>query len=608
MKKENFKTLFIFPPQWLPLNPPFSIIPLYSYLKENGYDSKIIDLNLEFYIHILQKDYLKKALDKALVDLKKLFDYLAKNFVKGKKEEDYSQEFKVNLAKYNKIKEFTTTKQKYSLEAIDKIDDSIAVMRDKELFYNPQKLVEALNNIDFCLEIASLPYFPSVMQFNNFSNMFSRLTFESIVKDISNERTNIFLPFYKQVLEDIKKEKPDVIGVSINSSSQITSALTLCHLLKKENFAKITIGGNFFGRVTETLKNYPEFFEMFCDVLMAEEGEIPTLKYTEYLNGEIPITDVPNILYVENGEVKSTPICEPLSINKHPVSDLSSLELKKYFTPHIVLTQQSSRGCYWRKCSFCDHDFGQKLNLKAIDKFVDELELMNKTYGIEHFELIDECISPSYLLKMSQKIKNRNLKISWFNNARLEKEFDKTVLTEAYSAGLKMLLWGFESASKRVMELINKGVDIDKRQEILKTSRDIGIWNFVFIFFGFPSERIEDALETIEFIKNNTDIISSYGRSVFTLGKHTTLRQTPDKFSITRIFEDEDEFSPSYGFETSIGMNSKKIGEIANLCTQECNKAYKNPLWMHLGQREILFLYLCRYGADKVENMKISRL
>ena len=128
----------------------------------------------------------------------------------------------------------------------------------------------------------------------------------------------------------------------------------------------------------------------------------------------------------------------------------------------------------------------------------------------------------------------------------------------------------------------------------------------LYIFFGFPTETYQDAMETIKIISENSDIISSYGRSVFTLGKHTRLRDDIEKYSITKILENEEEFSPSYQYETSIGMNSQKINEVAGLCTQVCNRAYKNPLWMYLRYREILFLYISKYGAKALKNFTLS--
>lgn len=602
--RKRVKSVFIATPQWLPLNPPFSLVPIASYLREQGFETKILDFNIDFYISILNKAALIKSFDKATKEIPVLFEYLQKNFKQGKKQSDYDDKFKSKLLKYNKIKEYTTNKKDLVLNAISKIDYSLKVMRDKELFYDPDKLTQALANIDFCLEIASLPYFPAQIQMGNYYDPFFKLEFEDMVKAAKNE--SIFSDFYEQNINKILELNPDIIGISVNSTTQIVSALTLAHILKKRTTATISIGGNFFSRVTDALEKTPEFFETFCDYVSTDEGELPTLQLFKYLSDEINIEEVANLLYLKDGKVIVNEKKEILPLNEQPLSDLSDFNLEKYFTPSIVLPQQSSRGCYWGKCSFCDHDFGQKLTMKTVDKFVNELEMLNKKYNIKHFELIDECISPSYMKNMAEKIKSKNLDIYWFNNARLENGFTQDILSKAYNAGLRMLLWGFESGSEKIMKLINKGIDIPNREEILSTSRNIGIWNFAFIFFGFPSETREDAIETIEYIKKHTDIISSYGRSVFTLGKHTTLMNTPEKYHITKIYKDIEEFSPTYHFETSVGMNEKEINEMAEFCLQECNKAYINPLWMYLVHREILFLYICKYGADKMELMNIK--
>ena len=70
-----------------------------------------------------------------------------------------------------------------------------------------------------------------------------------------------------------------------------------------------------------------------------------------------------------------------------------------------------------------------------------------------------------------------------------------------------MIMWGLESGSDEVMTLINKGIDLNKRFEILKNSNDANIWNFAFIFFGFPTETVEDAKKTVDMLVKYKDII-----------------------------------------------------------------------------------------------------
>lgn len=599
------RTLLIHPPQWIPLNPHFSLASLVGQLRNHNYEVKIRDINIEFFNYILTKEYVSKSVNMAFEMFDSLFEELQKEFSDEKKEQDYSEDFKKKLFKYTKIKDFKNNRIKEAFRIPDVIEESVATLKSKEKFYSPKDFIEAINNIDSALELISLPYLPSILEFHYYSNPFFKLTFDSIKEYCLDKSTNVFYEFYDRVLQSLLDEKPDLVGISINSSFQIVPGLTLAMLLKQNNIPHVNIGGNFFSRVTEALVDNSEFFHLFADSVIVEEGEIPVVELAKHIDGKIGINEVPNLVYLDNDTVKVNEKIVPLKLNDMHFQDLEGFPLDLYFTPDIVLSTQASRGCYWRKCSFCDHDFGQNYNIKDVDRLIEEIKYIQEKFNISHFEFIDESVSPAYLREMSTRILQEGLKVSWFNNARLENEFDKELLQLASDAGLKMMLWGFESGSNKVMELINKGIDIDKRLSILKDAIDSDIWNFAFIFFGFPTETWEDALQTVDTICKNTDVICSYGKSIFTLGKHTRLRDDPEKYSITEILKNEEEFSPSYEFRTSKGMDTKKINEASELCANECNKAYGSPLWMYLRYREVIFLYISKYGAKEVQNCKI---
>ena len=292
-------------------------------------------------------------------------------------------------------------------------------------------------------------------------------------------------------------------------------------------------------------------------------------------------------------------------MNDLKIPSLEGFDLKQYFTPEIVMPYPASRGCYWRKCSFCDHDFGMYYNIKNIDKLIDEIKTFKEKYNINKFEFIDEAISPSYMEAMSKRFLEEKLDVEFFCDARLEDGFTKEVCELAVKAGLKMVLWGFESGSKKIMKLINKGINVDNRLKILRDAREAGIYNFAFIFFGFPAETKKNAMETINVICNNTDIINSYGKSIFTMGKHTKLREAPSKYGVVGETKQVSEFSPTYEY-TAKGMTKEELNEIVDICTKRAEKAYGNSLSFHLISREILFLYLCKYGVDEICNFKFN--
>ena len=570
------KVLLAFPPQWTPISPHFAIPSLSGQLKRAGFEVFVSDLNIDFYDTVLRPSFILNSATLAIGAQDKILQEIAKYHSPDKNFSDYSLDIQNKMVRYSKVKEYITKKPDDFVNISNFIKDACVAIKDKDIFYKPEILIKSMSVIDEALEIVSLPYYPSKISLDTYSNPFFRLNFDSIKYFVFDKNTNIFIDFYKSKIEEIKKIGAEYIGISINSSSQIVAGLTLANMLKNHTDAHINIGGNFFGRVVDEIVKRKEFFDLFCHSLLVEEGELPVVELAQYINGDISIEEVSNLVYPVGDEIKINEKKPPMKLDEMANVSLDGYDFKKYFAPEIILPFQSSRGCYWGKCSFCDQGFGQNFNVKNPDKLIDEFREIKEKYGIDKFEFIDESVGPAYLKEFADKLDKSDVKVNYFMDARLERAFDFDTLKKAYKNGLKMILWGLESGSKKIMELINKGIDIDKRLDILRDSSNAGIWNFAFIFFGFPAETREDAQQTIDMLVENKDIVHSYGRSVFTMGKHTRLRENPEK---SQILKD---------------------------CTNTCYKAYNNPLWMYLRYREYLFLYLCKYSQKELSEYKLK--
>lgn len=597
--------LLLFPPQWMPTSPHFAIPTLIGQFKDYPYKVNAMDLNIDFYNHILTPEYLWNAISKAEKLQTEMLKDLSKVYSPEKDFYSYTFDMQNKIAKYGMVKKYLVENSDLLNIIPNVIENAVSVIKTKEGFYNPKTILKIMNILENALEIASLPYLPSKISFSSYQNQFFKLDFETIKHYVFDKNTNMFIDYYKKILPEIKEYNAKYIGISINSSSQIVAGLTLANMIKKETNAHVNIGGNFFGRVVETLEKRKEFFELFADSVLIEEGEKPVIELAKYLSGEIPIEEVSNLVYISEGKVKINEKAVPIKLNDLYNINLDDFKLDKYLSPDIVLPFQTSKGCYWRKCSFCDHDFGQHYNIKNIDKLIEQIKEVKQKYNISKFEFIDEAIGPKYMEEMAKRIIDEKLDISYFCNARLESEFTEELLKTAANSGLKMILWGVESGSKRIMELINKGVDIDNRLNILRNSKNAGICNFAFIFFGFPAETQAEARQTIKMICENSDIINAYGKCAFTMGKHTKLRENPEKYGVIGQTRQEAEFSPTYEYNAA-GMSKEELNNILNECSSKCNEIYGNTLAMYLGYRELLFLYLDKYGADWVSNFKFN--
>ena len=596
--------LLIFPPQWTPVSPHFALTSLSGQLKNEGYNVETLDLNVEFYNSILNRAYLFYILEKIKKDYVTLFTNIRNIYAKNKKTNKYSIEEQCYLYKFAKLKKFLSKDISFYERIPASIEYALEVIRSKENFYKPKFLIQALHIVDCALELVSLAYSPTTLEFDGQYNAILKLEYENIKHFIFDKESNLFWGFFKAKIEEIKNKNAKFIAISLNSTSQLIPGLTLCYLLKKYTKAHINIGGNFFGRITDEIKNHPEFSQ-FCDSVSVEEGEGPIIEFAKFINDEIKIEQVPNLIYFKDKKVFETKKQIPKKLNNIHNLNLDDFDFKKYFTPEIVLPYQTSRGCYWGKCTFCDQDFGQEYNVKNIEKVISEMKELKEKYNITHYEFIDDSLSPVYLKDFAKELLKTDINPKFFCDARLETAFDEETLKLGAQAGLKMIMWGLESGSDKIMNSINKGIDLDKRFEILELAKKYGIWNFAFIFFGYPLETVEDARKTIDMLCKNHELINSYGRSVFTMGKHAKIACSPEEFGITKIYPKENEFSTSINFD-SVGMTQNELTSILEECKQKCYEYYKSPLWMYLRYREWLFLYIDKFGTEKVSKYSVE--
>ncbi len=608
---DDFLTVLAFPPQWTPQNPHFAMTQLAGHLRANNCRVSLRDLNVEFYDHLLTPEFITFTRDRAMMNYNFLITQIRLKTLIG----DESLDTEIMAMRLLEIEKFFKENSAIIEKLPDLILDAKETLRDQRRFYNPMLLVDAFYAIDKALELVSLPYHPAKLSFNNYQHPHMLMATASIIQHTGDREQNMFYNFMEEKAREILSESPGLVGVSINSFTQVLPGLTLARFLKKmaPEGTTINVGGNFLGRVKDVLLKRPEFFEHFCHCVSMGEGERQSLEMIKALSSGKSLSTVPDLLYYTHGddnnppEVKFTFSREPEKLDDIGYQDLEGLPLNLYFTPDLVLCLHSSKGCYWGKCTFCDTDFGVRMDVRSLDHLVGEMKYLRDKYGVRNFEFIDESIKPDYMEAMARRFIDEKLDVHWFSNGRLESGFTRELMELLYRAGLRMVLWGFESGNDRILNLINKGIDIKGRFDILRHSSQAGIWNFAYIFFGFPTETREEAMETVTAIVDNKDIIDSYGRSVFTLGKHSLLCLEADKYGIFDIVQDVEELSTNLSYKTSRGMNDEEIDDMMRQCTKICAGAYNYNLWYYLRYRENIHLYLVKYGRDYVKKYNVQQ-
>ena len=303
----------------------------------------------------------------------------------------------------------------------------------------------------------------------------------------------------REVLEAVTAYRPEVVGFSSMKHNWPSTMGLIGQVRRALPRAKLVLGGP---QATcwqeETLEECPEL-----DFAVVGEGERCLVELCEALEqGGCGVEQIPGLIFRDGQRVVVNPPREPTrDLDRLPFPDYSLVDLRRY-RPSVgfynrlpSMNMITSRGCP-RRCTFCVS--GGKVQLRSVDNVVQELELMVRRHGVRHVTFYDEGLtfSKRRILELCQKIRRRDLDLTWCANARVD-EVDRQVLQQMKRAGCWKLLFGLESGVQKNLDAVGKGTTVQQAWRAVELTREAGIETFATFLFGIPGETYEEGLQTI---------------------------------------------------------------------------------------------------------------
>jgi len=280
----------------------------------------------------------------------------------------------------------------------------------------------------------------------------------------------------------------------------------------------------------------------------------------EAASGSDQLCSVPGLIHMRDGKRFTNPAEAPLGLNELPLPDFSDFNLQKYHSPIPVLPYLSSRGCPWRRCAFCTH---QKtyLDYREEDTSITagRLSALHEKYNVSHFCLVDEMVRPRRLERIATDLLTGGVQIHFSAYAK-PSGFSPRLLENAHRAGLRLLMWGLESASQRLLDLMCKGTNSKEIGTILSSARKAGVWNLLFVILGFPTETRAEWLSTLDFLESNQESVHALSRSRFILVEGSDVFSNPQLYGIKRVIDRprRDPVSIAYDYEVTEGLTPEE--------------------------------------------------
>ncbi len=355
------------------------------------------------------------------------------------------------------------------------------------------------------------------------------------------------------MLDDIAGElgvqhRPDLVGLSVPFPGNVYGAFRIARTLRRAcPGTPIVLGGGFVNTELRELSD-PRVFD-YVDYVTLDDGERPLLALIESIRaGGGPLLRT----FVRAGDqvvFRTDPTLHDVPMRDAGTPTYAGLPLERYLSLVEMLNPMHrlwssgrwnkltvARGCYWKKCSFCDVtlDYIARYDAASADLLVDRIEALVAETGQTGFHFVDEAAPPAGLRALAERLLARKVVASWWGNIRFEKTFTPRLAELLARSGCVALSGGLEVASDRLLARMHKGVTVAQVARVTRALTDAGIMVHAYLMYGFPTETVQETIDSLERVRQlfAERCLQSAFWHRFAATAHSPIGQRPELFGI----------------------------------------------------------------------------
>jgi hypothetical protein len=525
------KVALIYPPSCDPTAPYLAVPTLTAWLRKHDVEVLPIDANLECWEALLNRETLialGETVERRLAEL----------------------DAKPALTHAEQLDYVTLWRARAEAACVpDALEDALAVMRDRSgtRFYDEQVYERAVATIEAAQRVVSAAHAPLAVDFVAYRTPFSLLDGAEIARDSSPAR-NPYHAHYLAIAARLRDASVSLVGLSVAFPGQIQPAYALAHVLREHlPGVHVTVGGPALTQMLLRLDPGAQADHTAPSATRASVEEVLGPFHSAVIyEGEIALLGMARA--IERGEdpaasgrlIRGTTI-EDMSLLPQP--DFDGLPLDRYLAPELVLPYDPTRGCYWGVCTFCHYGLAEvgtaRYRERPTETSLDHLEALQKKHGTRIFYLSQDVFSPKIALRISRGVVARGLKIRWGTDMRPERSLTPAVCAELVAGGQLSAALGVESASPRVLKLIDKGIPPDDVANAVRSLSGAGVAVEAMCFTDFPTESYREAMSSVRFVEGLRDDLALFILGRFDLTHGSLVAQKPGEFGIDEVWQVE---------------------------------------------------------------------
>lgn len=307
-------------------------------------------------------------------------------------------------------------------------------------------------------------------------------------------------PISKEALEDAIKffSPPYLFGISCLTAS-VTRGLVIAGIIKNlYPESKVILGG-----IHPTVLPDEVLENNNIDFVVRREGEEIINELCEAIKNKSDYSKIKGASFKINGKIIHNPPAELPDLSRIPQFPYQLFEKHKdrYNFGFIA----SSRGCPY-ECIFCSQRIisGKQYRYVPTEIVIDEIELLVNKYKQRHVNFVDDNFTANRqrVTELAEVMVKKKFyeKVTFDCQTRAD-AIDDSILVLLKKAGFRSIDFGLETASERLMVLLNKRETVKQNIKGVKLAKKHGFSVVGTFILGLPTETREERWQAYNLAK-----------------------------------------------------------------------------------------------------------
>jgi len=314
-------------------------------------------------------------------------------------------------------------------------------------------------------------------------------------------------PFSKDLLEEIVKtiSPPYIFGISTLTACAKRSN-EIARLIKNlYPESKVILGG-----IHPTILPDGVLENDDIDFVLRRECEETLIEFYDAIKNRSDYSKIKGLSFKTNGKVIHNPTADLPDLNQ--LSPFPYYLFDKHLDRYNFSFIASSRGCPY-DCIFCSQRIisGQKFRYVPTEIVLDEMDLLINKYKQRHINFVDDnfTANPQRIIELCEgMIKKRFYEKATFDCQTRADAINDDILNLLKKAGCRLINFGLETASERLMVILNKRETVQDNIKAVKMAKKHGFGVSGTFIFGLPTETREERWQAYRLAKElNLDYV-----------------------------------------------------------------------------------------------------